>query len=169
VPASLPARARARSAGRPGRAGRAEPGPARLRAVCGLTIVARRPSIGGVYSGERVEGTVGTTFLRGIQRANASGLAIFQTIYPGWYPGRAVHIHVKVHVGGSVVHTGQLFFRDALTDAVYRRAPYDRRPHRDTLNVDDSIYRDGGRRSTLRIRHRGNGYVGTIAMGVRRA
>ena len=45
----------------------------------------------------------------------------FQTVYPGWYQGRAVHIHVKVHVGGNVVHTGQLFFSDTLTDSVYKR------------------------------------------------
>ena len=37
----------------------------------------------------------------------------FNTIYPGWYPGRAVHIHMKVFVGGNSVHTGQLFFPDA--------------------------------------------------------
>ena len=52
------------------------------------------------------------------------GLALFKTVYPGWYPGRAVHIHVKVHVGGDVVHTGQVFFRDSFTDAVYKRQPY---------------------------------------------
>ncbi len=64
------------------------------------------------------------TFLRGVQKTDANGLAVFTTIYPGWYQGRAVHIHVKVHVGGNVVHTGQLFFSDALTDAVYKTAPY---------------------------------------------
>ena len=62
--------------------------------------------------------------MRGIQRTDANGIATFQTVYPGWYQGRAVHIHIKVHVGGNVVHTGQLFFRDALTDAVYKKAPY---------------------------------------------
>ena len=59
-----------------------------------------------------------------------NGLAVFTTIYPGWYQGRAVHIHVKVHVGGSVVHTGQLFFADALTAAVYKAAPYAARGNR---------------------------------------
>ena len=68
----------------------------------------------------------GTNFLRGGQRTNASGVATFETIYPGWYPGRAVHIHVKVHVGGNVVHTGQLFFPAASPNAVYRKAPYSR-------------------------------------------
>jgi protocatechuate 3,4-dioxygenase beta subunit len=78
---------------------------------------------GGVYSGFSQAGAGGRpggsqtttdnqTFLRGTQVTDASGLAEFQTIYPGWYRGRAVHIHMKVHVGGSVVHTGQLFFDD---------------------------------------------------------
>jgi protocatechuate 3,4-dioxygenase beta subunit len=66
---------------------------------------------GGVYSGFG-GGARSRTFLRGIQRTDANGVAVFRTIYPGWYPGRAVHIHLKVHVGGSVVHTGQLFFPD---------------------------------------------------------
>ena len=72
----------------------------------------------GAYSG--VQGVSGE-FLRGVQRADAKGVAVFRTIYPGWYPGRTVHIHVMVHIGGNVVHTGQLYFTDAVTDAVYRR------------------------------------------------
>jgi hypothetical protein len=74
--------------------------------------------------------TAGRRFLRGIQPTHAAGLARFHTVYPGWYSGRAVHIHVKVHVGGSVVHTSQLFFDDALTDRVYTRKPYSTRPAR---------------------------------------
>jgi protocatechuate 3,4-dioxygenase beta subunit len=122
----------------------------------------------GVYSGESVENTVGQTFMRGIQRTNAHGVASFQTVYPGWYRGRTVHIHVKVHIGGNVVHTGQLFFRDALTDAVYRATPYNSRPNRDTRNADDGIYRSGGRTSLLTMRKNTTDYVGSIVMGVRR-
>ena len=83
--------------------------------------------------------------MRGIQRTNAKGVAVFRTVYPGWYQGRTVHIHVKVHLGGNVLHTGQLYFADSLTDAVYRKAPYNRRPNRTTRNPDDAIYRNGGR------------------------
>jgi protocatechuate 3,4-dioxygenase beta subunit len=64
---------------------------------------------GGVYSGFG-SGGASRTFMRGIQRTNAKGLALFRTVYPGWYQGRTVHIHVKVHLGGNVVHTGQLYF-----------------------------------------------------------
>jgi hypothetical protein len=67
------------------------------------------------------------------------------------------------------VHTGQLYFPDALTDAVYRRAPYSRRPNRDTRNAADSIYRNGGKRSTLELRKSGTGYVASITMGVKRS
>jgi protocatechuate 3,4-dioxygenase beta subunit len=122
----------------------------------------------GAYSGFGA-GHSSRTFMRGIQRTNASGVAIFKTVYPGWYPGRTVHIHVKVHVRGNVVHTGQLYFSDRVTDAVYRRTPYSRRPNRETRNADDSLFRDGGRRSLLRLQRSGAGYVGSIKMGVRRS
>jgi protocatechuate 3,4-dioxygenase beta subunit len=121
----------------------------------------------GVYSGFGA-GASSRTFMRGIQRTNARGLAQFRTVYPGWYQGRTVHIHVKVHDGGDVVHTGQLFFSDSLTDAVFRRTPYSLRPNRTTRNADDMIYRDGGSRSLLRVKRNGAGvYVATITMGVR--
>ena len=120
----------------------------------------------GNYSG--VEGD-GGTFMRGVQRTNAQGIATFRTVYPGWYQGRTVHIHVKVHVRGNVVHTGQVYFSDRVTDAVYRRKPYSNRPNRETRNADDSLFRGGGKRSLLQLRRSGTGYVGSIRMGVRRS
>src|SRR4029450_9359422 len=99
----------------------------------------------------------------------AKGLAQFRTIYPGWYEGRTVHIHVKVHVGGNVVHTGQLYFADSLTAGGYRRAPSSSRPNRATRNADDMIFRGGGSRSMLRVKRSSSGlYVATITMGIRR-
>ena len=122
---------------------------------------------GGVYSGFG-QGAANRTFMRGIQRTNAKGLALFRTVYPGWYQGRTVHIHVKVWVGGSDVHTGQLFFSDTLTDTVYNRAPYSGRPNRTTRNAQDMIYGSDGRQSLLRMRRIGSGYAGSITMGVNR-
>ena len=119
----------------------------------------------GNYSGFGPD-TSSRTFLRGIQKTDKNGLAVFTTIYPGWYPGRAVHIHVKVHVGGNVVHTGQLFFPDALTKEVYKAAPYASRGNPSTTDAQDSIYVNGGRRGLLSLKQSGAGYVGTIAMGV---
>jgi protocatechuate 3,4-dioxygenase beta subunit len=141
---------------------------ATCKPIKGAAVDIWHASAQGKYSGEAANGTVGRTYLRGIQRTDAQGLARFDTVYPGWYPGRAVHIHVKVHVGGDVVHTGQLFFRDAFTDTVYKRAPYRSRGARDVRNSADSIYGGGGSRSLLRVRTAGKGYSGSISMGVRR-
>jgi protocatechuate 3,4-dioxygenase beta subunit len=124
---------------------------------------------GGAYSGFAQEGTEGETFMRGIQRTDRKGVARFTTVYPGWYSGRTVHIHVQVSAGGNVLHTGQLFFPERLTDAVFRRAPYNRRPNRDTRNAADSIFRNGGARSMLRLARQGSGYVGRITMGISRS
>jgi protocatechuate 3,4-dioxygenase beta subunit len=121
----------------------------------------------GAYSGTGSEAD--ERFLRGVQRTDGKGFAVFRTIYPGWYPGRTVHVHVLVHIAGNVVHTGQLYFPDTLTDAVFRRTPYSRRPGRTTRNAADSIYRNGGRRSTLALRRSGSSYVGSITMGVQRS
>lgn len=122
----------------------------------------------GVYSGTSVQNTESERFLRGIQKTDKNGLASFITVYPGWYQGRTVHIHVRVALGGSVVHTGQLYFPDTLTDQVYKRAPYNKRPGRDLRNAQDSIYRNGGSRSVLKLTKKGTGFVGTIVMGVQR-
>jgi protocatechuate 3,4-dioxygenase beta subunit len=149
------------------------------RPLAGATVDIWHCDGGGVYSGFVAASTGGApggqngptdkrTFLRGIQPANTRGIATFQTIYPGWYRGRTVHIHVKVHLGGNIVHTGQLFFSDALTDAVYKRSPYRTRPSRDTRNADDSIYKNGGSKSVLAVQKNGTGYVGKITMGVHR-
>jgi protocatechuate 3,4-dioxygenase beta subunit len=121
----------------------------------------------GVYSGFG-SGASSRTFMRGIQKTNALGIATFQTVYPGWYMGRTVHIHVKVHVGGNVVHTGQIFFNDAMTDLVYRKSPYASRGARTTRNANDGIYTQGGSQSVAKIATSGTGYVGTLTMGVRR-
>jgi protocatechuate 3,4-dioxygenase beta subunit len=122
----------------------------------------------GVYSGA-VANNPGTNFMRGVQKTDVHGLALFTSVYPGWYQGRAVHIHVKVHLGGNVVHTGQFFFNDVLTDAVYQRSPYSTRPVRDMRNTSDSIFRNGGSRSMLKVMKAGSGYRGAITMGVHRS
>lgn len=140
----------------------------------------------GIYSGFQAESVGGipggnagptdrATFLRGIQFTNARGYAEFHTIYPGWYRGRTVHIHVKVHldraVVGHVAHTGQLYFPDSLTGKVYRSAPYrSRAAARDTFNNTDSIYQTGGSQSMLTLAPDGHGgYIGAITLGVRKS
>jgi protocatechuate 3,4-dioxygenase beta subunit len=111
-----------------------------------------------------------TRFLRGHQKSNAAGKAEFLTIFPGWYRGRTPHIHMKVYVGGETVHTGQVFFNERITAAVYRQAPYASRGRYDTPHARDNIYRQaGGSSAELKLTRRTGGlrgYVGTIAIGV---
>jgi protocatechuate 3,4-dioxygenase beta subunit len=107
--------------------------------------------------------------MRGIQKTAANGLATFKSVYPGWYPGRTVHIHVMVHIGGNVVHTGQLYFPDKVTDAAYKKAPYSGRGARDIRNANDSVFRNGGSKSLVSIHADGaGGYIASITMGVHR-
>jgi protocatechuate 3,4-dioxygenase beta subunit len=117
----------------------------------------------GAYSG--VQGVAGI-FMRGTQRSDANGLVEFKTVYPGWYNGRTVHIHVMVHVGGNIVHTGQLFFDDAITDEAYKAAPYNKRGARDRRNASDGIYQNGGLASTLKPAPSGSGFKAALTMGV---
>jgi protocatechuate 3,4-dioxygenase beta subunit len=139
------------------------------KAIKGAAVDIWHCDAGGVYSGTSVQNTEDVRFLRGIQKTDRTGLARFRTIYPGWYSGRAVHIHLKVYLGGRTVHTGQLFFPDTLTDAVYTRSPYNQRSSRDVRNATDSIFRNGGKRSMLRLTKSGTAYVGRITMGVTRS
>lgn len=106
-------------------------------------------------------------FLRGHQRTDAQGRARFDTIYPGWYSGRTPHIHLKVHVGGNVVHSGQVFMPDAQSHAVYRTRYYKGRGIEDTSSARDSIYEP---RSLLAVTRRpGNrGFRGAIHLAVKR-
>ena len=109
-------------------------------------------------------------FLRGHQRSNALGKAEFLTIFPGWYRGRTPHIHMKVHVGGDEVHTGQIFFNETIAAQVYKQAPYASRGRYDTPHSRDSIYEQaGGSSAQVRLARRTGGlrgYIGTIAIGV---
>jgi protocatechuate 3,4-dioxygenase beta subunit len=118
----------------------------------------------GVYSG--FGGGADETFLRGAQRTDTDGIARFTTVYPGWYHGRTVHIHVKVHVGGEEVHTGQLYFDDEVTDEVYEDELYAARGERDVRNEDDGIYSAGGEPSMVTVEREGDRYAGALTMGV---
>jgi protocatechuate 3,4-dioxygenase beta subunit len=121
------------------------------------------------------------TYLRGVQLSDATGVAEFRTIYPGWYPGRAVHIHIKVHiggrvsgntyVGGEVVHTGQLYFDDAVSDQVMRLQPYAAHTGWRLPNVLDLIFWQGGGSGLLTLRpvnppSPAEGVIGTAVLGV---
>jgi protocatechuate 3,4-dioxygenase beta subunit len=152
--------------------------------VSGAAIDIWHCDAGGLYSGFVSASTGGngpggggnggsssgddSTFLRGTQVTGADGKAAFTTVYPGWYRGRTVHIHVKVHVSGKEIHTGQLFFDDDFTETVYAAAaPYSSRTNRDTRNAQDDIYNGGGETSTLVVTKSGSGYSASVPTGVK--
>lgn len=121
----------------------------------------------GVYSDaqDRSFNTVGKKFLRGYQVTDANGLAQFLTIYPGWYNGRAVHIHFKIRVDNQEF-TSQLFFDDAFTDQVYVREPYAQKGERTLRNDRDNIYQSGGSQLVLNVTPDGTGYTATFDIGM---
>lgn len=136
----------------------------------------------GVYSGEPTEGSAGETYLRGIQFTDGRGQAEFATIYPGQYPGRTTHIHIKVHLGGQrsngtysgghVSHTGQLFTADSDDTEVFALAPYDRNTAEITPRDADFIFREqGGSSSVLTLSRAGtdlarDGFTAKATLGV---
>lgn len=110
-------------------------------------------------------------FLRGYQITDANGEVRFTTIYPGAYPGRTVHIHVKIRSRSSSKRssefTSQLYFDDALTDRVYVHKAYaDSRKARQRNN-QDGLFQRGGRQLMLSLSEQGDGYRGSFDFGVR--
>lgn len=109
----------------------------------------------GDYSGFGNQSQPGDTFMRGVQLTDQGGAATINTIYPGWYVGRATHIHIKVHtggtaedgtyIGGTTAHTGQLYFEDDITDQIANLEPYVQRLDvRRTRNDEDGILSRAG-------------------------
>jgi protocatechuate 3,4-dioxygenase beta subunit len=125
----------------------------------------------GIYSDVRDQGfnTIGKKFLRGSLVTDATGKAQFTTIYPGWYQGRAVHIHFKIRTlatnGKANEFTSQLFFDEALNDSIFANAPYVKSGRR-TQNSQDGIYRDGGSQLLLQPVKSGDGYNVTFDIGL---
>jgi len=116
---------------------------------------------GGAYSGFDEEGT----FLRGAQVTDSDGIAEITTIYPGWYQGRTVHIHAKVHLDNATVLTTQFFFDDPISDEVYAQgSPY--LEGRQVTNDNDGIFDST---LILTLSEKDDGYLGTFSTDVARA
>jgi protocatechuate 3,4-dioxygenase beta subunit len=115
----------------------------------------------GDYSG--FEGEDGETYLRGAQVTNRDGIAEFTTIYPGWYPGRTVHIHAKVHLDRQTVLTTQFYFDDEFSAKVFEGDAYGSAAGRDAFNDSDGIY---DRSLELTLSEERGGYLGLITLDV---
>ncbi|MFJ7213353.1 protocatechuate dioxygenase [Amycolatopsis sp. NPDC098790] len=121
------------------------------------------PPTGGPPPGgdQDLEPTDDERYLRGAQVTNQRGTVEFTTIWPGWYRGRTVHVHVMVHVGNEKTLTTQLMFDEALNTEVLATQPYAQRTGRDTFNDNDSIYEPS---MLLKVTKARDGYVGCIVL-----
>src|ERR1700682_3576195 len=129
----------------------------------------------GIYSGYEGQGdkqdlsTVGRTFLRGTQFTSGEGAVSFKTIYPGWYEGRATHIHFKVLLEDRNVLTGQMYFPDAVNEFIYANisAYADRANPRVAVNANDRFanFHDPGWLSFCAIKEERDCYAASLILG----
>jgi protocatechuate 3,4-dioxygenase beta subunit len=102
----------------------------------------------GYYSGYNGQngGSLGTqnyggqTWLRGYLLTDASGKATFNTIYPGWYQGRATHIHIEVFVNNVLKKTTQITFPETISDVVHVSSLYAAHGTNTQRNANDGIF-----------------------------
>jgi len=126
----------------------------------------------GVYSDVQDPSfnTIGRKFLRGYQVTDVRGEAQFVTVYPGWYPGRTIHIHFKIRTAPvaqrSFEFTSQLYFDDGLTDRIHADQPYASNGQRTARNQHDWIFRRGGERLMLAPTATADGYAASFAIGL---
>lgn len=138
------------------------------------------PPAGGGGGGHE-EPTDDKRYLRGTWKTDKQGFVTFKTVFPGWYRGRCVHIHTKVHVsgtwtdagyeGGNTCHTGQFFFDEESVLASAEVEPYSTSTTERTTLTEDTIYDQSGTAGgLLKLKYKKNGIakgvLGTITMGV---
>jgi protocatechuate 3,4-dioxygenase beta subunit len=105
----------------------------------------------------------GESYCRGAQVTNRKGIVEFTTVYPGWYPGRTVHIHGKVHLDKQTVLTTQFYFDDKVSASVFVDDPYLGESNRDGFNDSDGLYQ---RDLELTLSKESGGYLGLITLDV---
>ena len=119
------------------------------------------------YSQPGYNGT-GQTFLRGTQTTDAGGRVTFTTVFPGWYRGRATHIHVEVKVNNSVVKVTQIAFEETVIAAVYATGVYAAKGRNPTSNASDMVFADSLSSETATITggDATSGYSAAFTVGV---
>jgi protocatechuate 3,4-dioxygenase beta subunit len=140
------------------------------RPLTGATVDVWHCDAQGIYSGVTDPGfdTAGQKFLRGVQTTDASGHVRFSTIYPGWYQGRAIHIHFKIRTmaaGSPWEFTSQWYFDEALNSRILSNQAYAKTGSR-TTNATDGLYRNGGDQLLLAPAAAGAGYTAAYAIGL---
>jgi protocatechuate 3,4-dioxygenase beta subunit len=108
-----------------------------------------------------------STFLRGMQTTDANGRVTFTTVYPGWYQGRATHIHVEVLVNGRSVKVTQIGFPESVNAEAYRSGVYAARGQNPTSNTGDMVFADSIAQETATISgSAAGGYTATFTINV---
>src|SRR5262249_35805723 len=134
--------------------------------VSGAQLDVWHANASGLYSDEAANGTSGHKYLRGYQVTGADGVARFVTVFPGWYSGRAIHIHFKVRKDGYEF-TSQLFFDETTIAQVMATSAYSSRGTPDTDNDEDNIYGSDGDELTVALTSDGSGGLnGTFTVGL---
>jgi protocatechuate 3,4-dioxygenase beta subunit len=118
------------------------------------------------YAQPSFNGT-GQTFLRGVQTTDGNGQVTFKTIYPGWYAGRATHIHVQVFMNGLTVKTTQIAFPEDVSAQVYRTGVYASHGQNSTTNARDNVFADGVQDELAAVSgNAAGGYTATLQVGI---
>jgi protocatechuate 3,4-dioxygenase beta subunit len=134
--------------------------------VSGAQVDVWHANASGLYSDEAQNGISGHKYLRGYQVTGADGTATFVTVFPGWYSGRAIHIHFKIRKG-DYEFTSQLFFDESTIAAVMAKSAYSSRGTPDTDNGEDNIYGSDGSELTVTLAGDGSGgLTGTFTAGL---
>ncbi len=144
-------------------------------AISGAEVDVWHADADGLYSAFTEQGededvdTTAESFLRGVQTTDRRGIAVFDSIYPGWYPGRTAHVHVKVHFADQTEVTTQLYFPDDVSSTVYTgHEVYVARGDKDTSNDDDGL---GAELASLRmgVMEGDAGHIATATIGIDRS
>ncbi len=79
-------------------------------------------------------------FMRGTQVTDGRGVVFFDTCFPGWYRGRAIHVHFQIKVGNASTKVSQLFFPETITAGIFESHPeYSSFGQPDTSLASDNI------------------------------
>ena len=106
------------------------------------------------------------TFLRGIQTSSANGEVTFTTIYPGWYQGRATHIHVEVTMAGRSVKATQIAFPESINNSVHMSGVYASRGTNPMSNLSDGIFSDSLSSEIVTPTGSAAGYAATFQVAI---
>lgn len=124
------------------------------------------------------EDTLGKSWLRSVQRTNANGVVVFDTIVPGWYGGRTLHYHLRVRYANAATNTTyaittQIMFQDAVQVALKQISPYSTVTTAYTTLASDMIYQQASASvgDGLLLKLVGNytaGFESTFVLGIDR-